>query len=65
MDDVSVVDFNLSTETEGLKKVEEKDDESATAKIKYYDRNDNLVYVKYIGYGEDCFDYYTKSKSGK
>lgn len=65
MDDVSVVDFNLSTETEGLKKVEEKDDESATAKIKYYDRNDNLVYVKYIGYGEDCFDYYTKSKSGR
>lgn len=65
MNDASTVDLNHYMEVEGLKKVEEKDDESATGTIDYYDRNGNIVYKKYIGYGEDSFDYYIKSNSGK
>lgn len=65
IDDASTVDFNLRMEVEGLKKVEEKDDESATSTISYYDRNGKIIYKKYVGYGEDSFDFYTKSKSGK
>lgn len=65
MNDASTVDLNHYMEVEGLKKVEEKDDESATGTIGYYDKNGNIVYKKYIGYGEDSFDYYIKSNSGK
>lgn len=65
IEDSSTIDFEHRMEVEGLKKVEEKDDESSTAAISYYDRNGDIVYKKYIGYGEDCFDYYIKSKSGK
>ena len=65
MNDASTVDLNHYMEVEGLKKVEEKDDESATGTICYYDKNGEIVYKKYIGYGEDAFDYYIKSNSSK
>lgn len=62
--DVENVDFYLKADFQGLTVENEKDDESAIAVNYYYD-GDTLVYADYIGYGEDCFDYYTKSKSGR
>lgn len=64
IEDVEVVDLYLQPDYTGLKEKVEKDDESSTAKRYFYD-GDKLVYCKYEGYGENSFDYYTKSKSGK
>lgn len=62
--DVKNVDFYLPLDTNGLTEKVEKDDESATAVKRYYD-GDILVFAIYEGYGENCFDYYTKSESDK
>lgn len=64
MDDVKKVDLFLEPDYSNLTEKVEKDDEAATA-IKYYYDGDALVYAKYEGYGEDSFDYYTKSESGR
>ncbi|MGN1329118.1 MAG: hypothetical protein ACI4V4_05430 [Eubacterium sp.] len=64
INDVSDVDFYLEPNYSNLTEKIEEDEESSTA-IKYYYDGDVLVYADYEGYGEDCFDYYTKSKSGK
>lgn len=64
-EDISNVDlFHQMDIKENYQQVVKEDIESSTQKIEYYD-GEELVYVHYIGYGEDSFDYYTKSKSGK
>lgn len=62
--DIEDVDLYFQPDYSNLKEKVEKDDESSTAKRYFYD-GDKLLYCKYEGYGEDTFDYYTKSKSGK
>lgn len=62
--EVSDVDLSLEMDTTGLIAKKETDDENDTAIIKYFDKNGDLIYEEYEGYGEDGFDYYTKSKSG-
>lgn len=64
MGDIENVDLYFQPDYSDLKEKVEKDDESSTAKRYFYDGN-KLLYCKYEGYGEDSFDYYTKSKSGK
>ena len=64
MNDIKDVNLYLVPDYKGLTETVEKDDESSTAVKKYYD-GDKLVYTKYVGYGEDCFDYSCKSASGR
>lgn len=65
LEDISEVDFFHQPDyKEEYRKEVKKDDESSTSQELYYDQ-DQLIYVKYIGYGEDSVDYHTQSKSGQ
>lgn len=62
--DVANIDLYLDPDFEDFTEKVEKADESSTAIKDYYD-GDTLVYKKYEGYGEDSFDYITKSKGNR
>ncbi|MDD6620556.1 MAG: hypothetical protein PUE75_05645 [Eubacteriales bacterium] len=62
--DTKNIDLYYTPDYDGLTEKIEKDDESATA-VRYFYDGDNVVYAKYEGYGEECFDYFTSSESGK
>lgn len=64
MSDTENIDLYYKPDYDGLTEKVEKDDESATA-VRYFYDGDNVVYAKYEGYGEECFDYFTNSQSGK
>ncbi len=65
--DCGKIDFDLRPDFKGLKKKTVKDEENSTSTDNWYDSRGNLKYSDYRngGFGEDSFDYYTKSKSGK
>lgn len=43
---------------------EKENPEDSTKRIEYYE-NDKLKYIDYVGYGEDMFDFFTKTEGGK
>ncbi len=63
--DVADVDLGLVLEdnTDGLT-VKDKVDKDNPLTCYYYDKDNNVVFIDYVGHGEDTFDYFTKSKSG-
>lgn len=63
--DVRTVDFYLEPDFSGLSVETVEDRENDTKDLMYKDGKGNTVYVMHEGYGEDCFDYYTKSASGR
>ncbi|MGN0479334.1 MAG: hypothetical protein ACI4GO_07860 [Hominenteromicrobium sp.] len=64
LEDISEVDFFYQLPDTSAYRQETVDEpETDTQRILYYE-DDRLVFVRYIGYGEDTFDCYTQSKSG-
>ncbi len=43
---------------------EKENPEDSTKQIEYYE-NDKLKYIDYVGYGEDMFDFFTRTEGGK
>ncbi|MDD7646109.1 MAG: hypothetical protein PUJ35_02545 [Ruminococcus bromii] len=65
LDDISEVDlYHRMPDVQSYRQETVEDPEADTEQVRYY-RDEDLVYVRYIGYGEDAFDYYTQSKSGE
>lgn len=64
LSDISQVDLFHEMKTDGLECKKSVDDKNSTVDYLYYDKDGSLVYTDREGYGEDSFDYCTKSKSG-
>lgn len=64
LSDLSETDLFLKLETDGLECKTKKDEKESTVDYLYYDKDGNLVFIDYEGYGEDSFEYRTTSKSG-
>ena len=62
--DTGNVDLNLKPDFKGLTKKVTKNEENDTSEENWFDSKSRLIYTVYKGYGEDSFDYFTKSKSG-
>lgn len=65
IEDTKTVDLYLEPDFYGLTRETVEDKENGTSDDIYKDKNGNTVYVFHEEYGEDCFDYFTKSASGK
>ena len=63
--DVADVDLGLVLEdnTDGLT-AKDKVDKDNPLTCYYYDKDNNVVFIDYVGHGEDIFKHFTKSKSG-
>ena len=63
--DCGKINFDLRPDFKGLTKKTDKDEENSTVTENWYNSRGKLIYSVYEDFGEDTFDYYTKSLSGK
>lgn len=63
--DIANVDYYHTAKTDSLNMSDNTDEGTKTGNVYYSDGDGNVIYTFFVGYENPCFDYYTKSVSGR